>query len=249
MLSHSEHPEREQLFIEIAFTHNCTEEKISSGIQIIEIKVKDDNDFSMPFDEQEMMFLDFSSNNPYTFNDMPSVRFYNFRRQEKYSIPLTSFVVAKTEQGDSVGLSVSEKINCQDLDRYHVSTADLVDYILATSDNILNDYNKNKLYAFGLAMAINKGYPIQHCMFCRKHYKGQGGCIIPVDKVYTDERSGRHYKRSVRVYTHDLDPKKFDRTKLALGCRKFILNRTTVQDTLNTYKDIPYWEWENNKNK
>jgi hypothetical protein len=42
MLSHSEHPERNPIFLEVSVTHNCTQEKINSGIRIIEIKVQNE---------------------------------------------------------------------------------------------------------------------------------------------------------------------------------------------------------------
>lgn len=43
-LSHSEHPNRKPVFIEVAVTHSCTQEKKDSGIKIIEINLPKDTD-------------------------------------------------------------------------------------------------------------------------------------------------------------------------------------------------------------
>ena len=43
-MSHSEHPNREPVFIEIAVTHSCTQEKKDSRIRIVEINLPKDTD-------------------------------------------------------------------------------------------------------------------------------------------------------------------------------------------------------------
>lgn len=74
-LTHSEHPNREPLFIEIAVTHKCDEKKISSGKRIIEINVpKNTDDFSFLSDLEET--TSYSKKN----NEL-SIQFYNFRRE------------------------------------------------------------------------------------------------------------------------------------------------------------------------
>ena len=74
-LSHSEHPNREPLFIEIAVTHKCEEEKKSSGKRIVEINVpKNTDDFSFLSELEET--TSYSKKN----NEL-SIQFYNFRRE------------------------------------------------------------------------------------------------------------------------------------------------------------------------
>lgn len=246
MLSHSEHPKREPLFIEIAFTHDCTDVKLNSGIQIIEVKVKDDQDFDMPFEEQNVMFMDFAETNPYMFNDAPPVRFFNFPRKEKFSIPLSRFVVFKNKKGQIEGLDLPQKTNCQDFEFEHIP---IVDYELVTSDVIVKQELRNNLYAFGLAMAIKKGYPVKHCGLCQRHHRGYGGCIFNATQEYEDRKTGTKMKRIVPVWTCMLSNEQINRAALALTCRDFIPNRNLVQRMLKMFEQVPFWDWENNDKK
>jgi hypothetical protein len=79
-LSSSKNPDKESIFIEIAYTHDCEPEKINSGIPIIELKVNVDTDINHPLVEYNVM-LDYASANPYRFTNLPKVRFYNFPRE------------------------------------------------------------------------------------------------------------------------------------------------------------------------
>lgn len=78
-LSSSKNPDKESIFIEIAYTHDCEPEKINSGIPIIELKVKVDTDINHPLIEDDVE-LDYASANPYKSKELPKVRFFNFAR-------------------------------------------------------------------------------------------------------------------------------------------------------------------------
>ena len=134
MLSHSKHPEREPVFIEISYTHDCTLRKLDSGIQIIEVKVKDDKDFTMSFEEPYLLFLNCDDHNPYTYHKAPPVRFYNFPRRMRFSIPLSRFVVIKTKEGTIEGFVIPKKTTCQDFDYEHLPA---ISYELVTSEEIM----------------------------------------------------------------------------------------------------------------
>ena len=244
MLSHSEHPEREPLFIEIAFTHDCTEGKLASGIQIIEVKVSDDHNFDMPFDEQDVMFMDFTANNPYSFSIAPPVRFYNFHRHEKFSIPLSRFFVAKNREGQIEGFEYPKNTNCQEFDFEHIP---IVDYELVVSEEIMEQEQRTNFYAFGMAMAINKGYRVKHCVLCKHHYKGNGGCFVNTTQEREDRRTGKKIQRPVRIWTCELNDEQIDRAVFALTCRNFSPNRILVQKILKMFAQVPFWDWENKK--
>lgn len=79
-LSSSKNPDKESIFIEIAYTHDCEPEKINSGIPIIELKVKVDTDMNRPLIEDDVE-LDYASANPYKSKELPMVRFFNFARE------------------------------------------------------------------------------------------------------------------------------------------------------------------------
>ena len=78
-LSSKNNPRRKPLFIEIAYTHDCTDDKIKSGVQIVELKIFEESDILQPLVEDNLM-LNYTSGNPYQFSDLPMVRFFNFDR-------------------------------------------------------------------------------------------------------------------------------------------------------------------------
>lgn len=51
VLRNSLHPEQSPLFLEIAVTHKCEEEKIASGIPIIELNIQSEEDIKLPISE------------------------------------------------------------------------------------------------------------------------------------------------------------------------------------------------------
>ncbi len=67
LLSSSNIPHRDPVFMEIEVTHPCDEKKINSGNRIIEIKVE----------KEEDAWIDFKDSNP-------SIKFYNFSPKCKY---------------------------------------------------------------------------------------------------------------------------------------------------------------------
>ena len=74
-LSNSKYSDRKPLFIEIAVTHKCEQNKINSGLKIIEVSLpKDTDDFSFLSELEEKK--SFSKK-----NDELSIQFYNFQRE------------------------------------------------------------------------------------------------------------------------------------------------------------------------
>ena len=66
LLTSSDHPNREPVFLEVAVTHKCEEEKINSKIRIIELVVKQEGDVYKPLTQD-------------SFNSSIEVNFYNFK--------------------------------------------------------------------------------------------------------------------------------------------------------------------------
>jgi hypothetical protein len=158
MLSHSQYPEREPIFLEVAVTHRCESEKIESGIQIIEIDIETEDDANRKIEE------------------CVGVRFYNFKREidplEAY--PLSRFVVWKDETGVYRGGCQQKNITCKT--PHHASV--LFDVTVPTEvTRVKRQYG---LWAFGMALAILKGIKVKHCLFCYNHNKCP---ILVVDKT------------------------------------------------------------------
>ncbi len=61
ILTHSDYPNREPIFLEVAVTHKCTPEKINSKIRIIEINVQNEDDADREIIENEGPFINESN--------------------------------------------------------------------------------------------------------------------------------------------------------------------------------------------
>lgn len=238
MLTHSKHPEQEPLFIEIAYKHDCNQKKLASDIQIIEVKVNSDKDFKMSFNERELMYMDFSSNDPYIYGDKPPVRFYSFPRQADYSISLSRFIVFKTEKGTTEGLVLPQKVSCQEYEPYQ---SPIVYYELATSEEILKHEKRENLYAFGMAMAIKNGYPVKHCLYCQRYHKG--GCYKDATIQYENKLTGVKKQRPIRLWVSKDNNEKVDCAGSA-SCSDFIPNQEIIDRIIKYCERIPYWDYK-----
>ncbi len=231
ILTHSEHPEREPIFLEIAFTHDCEPEKIESGIQIIEIKVEDDNGFSVPLKEQDIINMNLSLPNPY-IGELPPVRFFNFNRKKCLPIPLRRFMVL-TPKEDGIkrfGILPNEyNITCQD---ESLQKETIGDYELLAPAEMIND--ENRFFWLGLAAAANK-INIRSCMVCRHHRRGD--CYQTI--VQEDENGRKSYNR---YWTADFSYKHLDRETKASNCQLFSLNLLGISNELIRNRSIPYME-------
>lgn len=94
VLTNSKDPAKEPLFIEIYYGHSCNEDKIESGIKIVEFKVEDDRERPIYLFESGDLKINFSKDvgNPYDMKHLPNVRFYNFNRLPYPTIGVYSFV-------------------------------------------------------------------------------------------------------------------------------------------------------------
>lgn len=159
-LTDSKHPEKEPLFIEIAYTHSCEPEKIDSGIKIIELKVSDDRDVDIPFYEVGKFSISTNSGNPYKgTKKLPPVRFYNFNRSPYHTIRTFSF---SHDASGRCTLQKSSKFTCNTKER-DIGNADLE---IDIADCIINSrpgYYEEAI----LALAVKEELSIFDCRLCR----------------------------------------------------------------------------------
>lgn len=106
LLTSSKNPDIDPIFLEISHTHDCEQEKLDSGIKIIELKVKDDRDlkFKLPLEESDRR-LNFKDRN---------IRFYNFCHKPSYLL----FRCCVSKPKDGIVECSFKTINCYDSDRH-----------------------------------------------------------------------------------------------------------------------------------
>jgi hypothetical protein len=146
LLTHSEHPDR-ALFLEVAVTHKCEEEKINSGIRIIEIDVTNEQSALLELDENN-----------------EQIHFYNFKFNREV-VPLTN-----VERFSFLGCEEKiinrkiETIVCKNINE-HLPNA-LLDIV------IRKPHNKISLESLGLAHVMVYGTYVRNCGFCNKRESG-----------------------------------------------------------------------------
>lgn len=153
-LSNSQRPEIEPIFIEIYVTHSCEQEKINSGIKIIEIKIESEEDVLKPLNDY--------------YNQ--KVKFYNFNR----IIPI--------EQLFSY-LAITNELKYKIGEQFCLTNEDNEDYIvkfILNHTQYIGNQGNLKHYALYL-LAENK--KLKYCPFCYKYIRNMCVLKVPIQKL------------------------------------------------------------------
>ena len=242
MLSSKEHPEMEPIFLEISVTHDCEVDKLSSGIQIIELKIADEKDVMRPLVEEDRLFGRSNPQQPYDFNALPPIRFFNFKRIFETARPLKRFWVVPDDKGILRGYSVQDNLTCRNVNDNH---RDDSLYELAIPSEVLVNNCKPNPYEFGMMKAIQAGIDVKHCDICDKRSR----CILNFNEEVKDEKTGEQKILLRRIPLARINDKRFDKITQAGGCKNYAHNRSFVYNVLNNYRVLPNWEWKKNKEK
>ena len=237
MLSSKEHPEREPIFLEISVTHDCEPEKLASGIQIIELKIADEKDVLRPLVEEDGLLGRANPENPYDFNALPPIRFFNFRRKFETARPLERFWVSPDDKGVLRGNCIQDNLNCRNVTDNH--REDSLYEVAIPSEVVVNNRKPN-LYEFGMMKAINAGFDVKHCGVCDKHSR----CILYFNEEIKDEKTGEQRRIPRRIPMVRINDQRFDKVAHASGCKNYSHNRFFVYKVLNNYRFLPCWEWK-----
>lgn len=237
MLSSKEYPELAPIFLEISVTHDCEAEKLASGIQIIELKIANEKDVLRPLVEEDSLFGCTNPEQPYDFNALPPIRFFNFKRTFETAHPLTRFRIVKDDKGILRGYCTQENLTCRNVERDHCE--DSIYEVAIPSDVLVNNHKPN-FYEFGMMKAISSGINVKHCGICNKMLR----CVQNYNETIEDKRNGVKQIVSHRVLMRDIIDKNFDKIGLANGCQNYTHNRFLVYQVLREMGNLPYWEWK-----
>ena len=240
MLSSKEHPEREPIFLEISVTHDCEAEKIASGIQIIELKIADEKDVLRPLVEEDSLFGRTNPEQPYDFNALPPIRFFNFKRKFETARPLERFWVAKDDKGILRGSCTQDDLTCRNVEVNH---RDDSVYEVAIPSEVLVNNRKPNLYEFGMLKAISSGIDVKHCGICDKHQR----CILKYNEEVEDKKTGKKRLVPRQIWMRQIPDQNFDKVSQASGCPIFSHNRSYVYLVLQNLQLLPRWEWKPKK--
>lgn len=226
LLTNSKDPCITPMFLEIFVTHKCSEEKINSGNQIIEIKIKDQEDAENEIIEnagvivEEYVFL-----KPYGEKVVPPIKFYGFNRNIDIDdkTEFISFTLMKDNQ-DLIGNCSIE--TCHDVERSLITNV-----ILSLS--IPKDKIKNKdIYEYGMALAHKKGFQVRDCSLCHfyklHNLKNRPCRLVNVRFNYKDKDGVDRYIQNPQIFQLPYRLEGFDKSNYASTCNEFCYDEERI---------------------
>ena len=233
MLTHSEYPKRNPVFLEISVTHDCDQQKIDSGIRIIEIKVQTEQDTLRPIIEAEK-----KKNITPIFYEKESepIRFYNFKRNLKED-GLYSLVSFSLFLDDNAHIGRVQIVRCGKQNQENEQGACFG--VIISEDSIPQDqYGYGKLHTFGLSLALKQGIKIKSCIFCKFYER----CTIPSDNKLLE------FSRDGRIRVCKLLLNQLEGLRLTYTCRDYQFYEPYCRRGIRAFGDIPHWEWSKSVN-
>ncbi|MBP5327566.1 MAG: hypothetical protein J6Y98_06640 [Bacteroidales bacterium] len=189
VLSDSKNPYKEPLFIEIDYTHPCDEEKIASGIRIIEFKVVDDREKPIKLFETGNFNLKFGTNvgNPYNMKHLPDVRFYNFDRLSYPTIGVYSFIRNNDGQCEML---YSKGGTCKENPHENENAT----FEVAIADDIVKSRGNNYYIEAILALAALNKHIVRDCRICSHNISIYRRCRAMTEKEFASAQQCRGYQ-------------------------------------------------------
>lgn len=226
LLTNSEDSSIKPMFLEIFVTHKCSEEKIKSGNQIIEIKINKAEDAENEIIEnagdivEENAFL-----KPYGEKVVPPIMFYGFDRyiDNNDKVEFLNFTLTKDNQDLFGNCSIK---TCFDVD------CSLPDNTII-SLSIPKDELKNKdIYEYGMALAHKKGFQVRDCSLChfyKLHNLINRPCrLVNVRFNYKDKDGVDRYIQNPQIFQLPYRLEGFDKSKYASTCNEFCYDEERI---------------------
>ncbi len=202
VLSDSRNPNKEPLFIEIDYTHSCDEEKIASGIKIIEFKVKDDRVKPIKLVEpilcitKEKGTIILDDRNPYNMKHLPEVRFYNFNRYPYPTMGLYSF---RHNNDCQCEMHYSTCCTCKEKPQ----KSEKATFEIAIADDIVNSRENNYYIEAIMAFAAENKHFVKDCRLCDIKIRQDifhRKCPAMMEKGFASAQQCRSYQIRRDVY-------------------------------------------------
>jgi hypothetical protein len=173
LLTNSKDDTIKPLFLEIYVTHKCSEEKINSGYEIVEIKIKKKEDAECDIIENMGDVV-----NRYNFmsyaNEVlpPPIWFHGFTRDASFNNYVQLAVFFLIENGDGSYKGVSKQMDCIEFNDMPTNKFGLC-YCRP-----LKEISCEDLYEFGIAKTYNENYNVRDCSICTKRHQCKDRCKI-----------------------------------------------------------------------
>ena len=227
--THTDYPDRNPLFLEVAVTHNCTPEKINSKIRIIEIKVQNEDDIHREIIENEGEFINESNITKSNEKELSPIRFYNFKRKsnDKGSNLLSRFYLFINKYGKCQALCKSNVIKCSEVDSDHRNHFLLE---VTISEEAIPKGLKFNLYDLGMALASEYGLDVKSCILCNR-FDGSNSFA-------------RKYEWASKcVQNKNSQLPKYQKFHYAWICEFYLYDVNRRKNIIDAFQSIPYDVW------
>lgn len=194
LFSSSLMPDRAPVLFEIHVSHKCTAEKIDSGLRIVEIRIKTEEDILSLLSKPIL-----ESKDSYGHRRENDIKFYGFK-----SSPLFEHLAKRSIKRFYLFPSGKAYVNddiktCRDANKKENSRA----FFEASIDPPF--FGSHSLYEYGYAAARQNGVDVKTCLFC-KYYKGGvfSSHICCLYKKYgTPKVPKQQYAKQCEYYSED----------------------------------------------
>ena len=250
LLTNSQDSDIPPVFLEVSVSHDCTSEKLESGLRIIEMKVRSEDDFKRPIVENKGPMVPIKEEpkpqySYYRYYSHPEpepsfIMFYNFDREFQRSDikKLDRFVLLT----DGRMACQDDYVSCGEMENKHLKdTAIEVTFLNLHGEQFFRP--KFDLFNLGIAQALIRDLPARHCVYCARYRN----CRIPMEVERYDYRTRQNVKVRELVFNRSVQDDKVDKFKFASSCRNWMLNKAQCDYVISTYREKTLFIWEPSK--
>lgn len=169
LLTSSEKPDREPVLIEIQVSHKSTDQKLQSGLRIIEIGIKTEEDIKSLLSSPIVENPDTRFGYIRDIGMIGFAKFHNFKKKASLPEPLEKRDIQRFylfRSGKAFVTNMDEPKSCREV---HNKDNDKAIFEASIDCFYLNSPSP---YEFGYMVAIQNGIQVRTCQFCKYHRSG-----------------------------------------------------------------------------
>lgn len=207
LLTSSEKPNREPVLIEIQVSHKSTDQKLQSGLRIIEIRIKTEEDIKSLLSSPIVENPDTQFGYIRDIETIGFAKFHNFKKKASSPEPLEKRDIQRFylfRSGKAFVTNMDEPKSCRDV---HKKDNDKAIFEASIDCFYLSSTSP---YEFGYMAAIQNGIQVRTCQFCKYHRSGYevGLRLDPIfcclyKKYGTPENPEPQYAHQCQYYRED----------------------------------------------
>lgn len=250
LLTSSQNPDTPPVFLEVSVSHDCTPEKLESGLRIIEMKIRSEADFKRPIVENKGPMVPVKEDpkpqySYYQYNSHPKpepsfIMFHNFEREfHRDGLKKLDFF-ALLEDGKMV--SRKQYLPCNSAGAQYLKTSIFELGLLEGGQRRRID-KRYDVFTLGYTQALLHNQPTRHCSYC-DHYQR---CKVPVEVERINSRTGQKEKSVQRVYNTRINNDQINKFQLASKCPSWHRNESLCQYVKSFYQDKNIFIWESSQ--